>query len=125
MSRAIPGGDLLDFRTFPQPEESNVRLPIPAETGGCDEDQPRADHGIPRLDDDPAAGGHGFRRGGGAKQAPQPATATFAGGCFWCMESPFDKQDGVLSVTVGYTGGQKKNPTYEEGSAGGAGHAAD
>ena len=48
--------------------------------------------------------------GGGAKQAPQPATATFAGGCFWCMESPFDKRDGVLSVTVGYTGGQKKNP---------------
>ena len=61
--------------------------------------------------------------GGGAKQAPQPATATFAGGCFWCMESPFDKRDGVLSVTVGYTGGQKKNPTYEEVSAGGTGHA--
>lgn len=62
-------------------------------------------------------------RGGGAKQAPQPATATFAGGCFWCMESPFDKRDGVLSVTVGTTGGQKKNPTYEEVSAGGTGHA--
>src|SRR3972149_11370762 len=60
--------------------------------------------------------------GGGRKQVRQPATATFAGGCFWCMESPFDKQDGVLSVTVGYTGGQKKNPTYEEVSAGGAGH---
>lgn len=49
--------------------------------------------------------------------------ATFAGGCFWCMESPFDKLDGVISVTVGYTGGQKKNPTYEEVSAGGTGHA--
>ncbi|MGZ8460138.1 MAG: peptide-methionine (S)-S-oxide reductase MsrA [Candidatus Deferrimicrobiaceae bacterium] len=61
--------------------------------------------------------------GGGAKPAPQPATATFAGGCFWCMESPFDQRDGVLSVTVGYTGGQKKNPTYEEVSAGGTGHA--
>jgi len=50
-------------------------------------------------------------------------TATFAGGCFWCMESPFDKLDGVISVTVGYTGGQVKNPTYEQVSAGGTGHA--
>ena len=58
-----------------------------------------------------------------AKQATQPANATFAGGCFWCMESPFDQRDGVISVTVGYTGGQKKNPTYEEVSAGGTGHA--
>jgi peptide-methionine (S)-S-oxide reductase len=49
--------------------------------------------------------------------------ATFAGGCFWCMESPFDRLDGVVSVTVGYTGGQKRNPTYEEVSAGGTGHA--
>ena len=45
--------------------------------------------------------------------APKTETATFAGGCFWCMESPFDKLDGVLSVTVGYTGGWVKNPTYE------------
>jgi peptide-methionine (S)-S-oxide reductase len=49
--------------------------------------------------------------------------ATFAGGCFWCMESPFDKLAGVVSVTVGYTGGTKQNPTYEEVSAGGTGHA--
>ncbi|MBI4764024.1 MAG: peptide-methionine (S)-S-oxide reductase MsrA [Deltaproteobacteria bacterium] len=49
--------------------------------------------------------------------------ATFAGGCFWCMEDPFDKIPGVISVTSGYTGGQKKNPTYEEVSAGGTGHA--
>ncbi len=48
--------------------------------------------------------------------------ATFAGGCFWCMESPFDKLTGVVSVTVGYTGGQMKNPTYKEVSAGGTGH---
>jgi peptide-methionine (S)-S-oxide reductase len=54
---------------------------------------------------------------------PQPATATFAGGCFWCMESPFDKLDGVISVTVGYTGGSKANPTYEQVSAGSTGHA--
>lgn len=49
--------------------------------------------------------------------------ATFAGGCFWCMEAPFDKLPGVISVTPGYTGGQLKNPTYEEVSAGGTGHA--
>ena len=49
--------------------------------------------------------------------------ATFAGGCFWCMEPPFDELPGVVSTTSGYTGGQKKNPTYEEVSAGGTGHA--
>jgi len=48
--------------------------------------------------------------------------ATFAGGCFWCMEPPFDELPGVISTTSGYTGGQKKNPTYEEVSAGGTGH---
>lgn len=46
----------------------------------------------------------------------------FSGGCFWCMEPPFKKLDGVLKVVVGYTGGTKKNPTYEEVSAGGTGH---
>jgi len=51
------------------------------------------------------------------------ATATFAGGCFWCMEPPFEKLDGVVSVTSGYTGGSKKDPTYEEVSGGGTGHA--
>src|SRR5438128_9908478 len=49
--------------------------------------------------------------------------ATFAGGCFWCMEEALDKVDGVVSTTSGYTGGKKKNPTYEDVSAGGAGHA--
>jgi peptide-methionine (S)-S-oxide reductase len=51
------------------------------------------------------------------------AVATFAGGCFWCMEHPFDQLEGVVSVTSGYTGGTKENPTYEEVSAGGTGHA--
>ncbi len=49
--------------------------------------------------------------------------ATFAGGCFWCMEGPFDELDGVLSTTSGYTGGKTDNPTYKEVSAGGTGHA--
>ncbi len=52
-----------------------------------------------------------------------PAKATFAGGCFWCMEPPFDKLDGVLSTTSGYTGGRTPNPSYAEVSAGGSGHA--
>ena len=42
------------------------------------------------------------------------ATATFAGGCFWCMEPPFDELDGVISTTSGYTGGHTANPTYGE-----------
>lgn len=54
---------------------------------------------------------------------PKTAKATFAGGCFWCMEPPYDKLDGVISTTSGYIGGPKKNPTYEEVSAGGTGHA--
>jgi methionine-S-sulfoxide reductase len=49
--------------------------------------------------------------------------ATFAGGCFWCMEPPFDKLDGVISSTAGYTGGKEKNPTYEQVSSGATGHA--
>ncbi len=51
------------------------------------------------------------------------ATATFAGGCFWCMEPAFDKIDGVISTTSGYTGGHTENPTYKEVSRGGTGHA--
>ena len=69
----------------------------------------------------------------GQAQSPKPAAkppasaagyarATFAGGCFWCMEPPYDKLDGVISTTSGYTGGQKKNPTYEEVSSGRTGH---
>jgi peptide methionine sulfoxide reductase msrA/msrB len=50
-------------------------------------------------------------------------TATFAGGCFWCVEAPFEKVDGVVSVVSGYTGGHKKDPTYHEVSGGGTGHA--
>jgi peptide-methionine (S)-S-oxide reductase len=59
-----------------------------------------------------------------ADSAPEEtATAIFAGGCFWCMEHPFDELDGVISTTSGYTGGHVANPTYHQVSAGTTGHA--
>jgi peptide-methionine (S)-S-oxide reductase len=54
--------------------------------------------------------------------AQNRAVAIFAGGCFWCMEPPFDKLDGVLSTTSGYIGGTKADPTYQEVTAGRTGH---
>jgi peptide methionine sulfoxide reductase msrA/msrB len=56
------------------------------------------------------------------KQARELETATFAGGCFWCIESDFEKVEGVIEVISGYTGGHKERPTYEEVSSGGTGH---
>ena len=55
--------------------------------------------------------------------APGLAVATFAGGCFWCMEPPFDRVEGVVSTTSGYTGGTVAGPSYQQVSAGGTGHA--
>jgi len=49
-------------------------------------------------------------------------TATFAGGCFWCMQHPFDELPGVISTTSGYTGGTEEKPTYVQVSAGSTGH---
>ena len=49
-------------------------------------------------------------------------TATFAGGCFWCMQPPFDHAEGVVSTRVGYTGGHVPNPSYDEVSTGTTGH---
>jgi peptide-methionine (S)-S-oxide reductase len=56
------------------------------------------------------------------RDSTPPAKATFAGGCFWCMEPPYDELEGVISTISGYTGGTKKNPTYEQVSAGTTGH---
>ncbi len=58
-----------------------------------------------------------------AAKPPARAVATFAGGCFWCMEGPFESLPGVVSVLSGYTGGARQSPTYEEVSAGTTGHA--
>jgi peptide-methionine (S)-S-oxide reductase len=54
--------------------------------------------------------------------SPEKAAATFAGGCFWCVEADFDKVDGVLSTTSGYIGGTTANPTYEQVVRGNSGH---
>lgn len=66
--------------------------------------------------------GYQTRIADSASNSGRLETATFAGGCFWCLEEALDKVDGVVSTTSGYTGGQKTNPTYEEVSAGGTGH---
>ena len=61
-----------------------------------------------------------------AGSATEPRTrvrATFAGGCFWSMEAPFDKLPGVLSTTSGFAGGKEPNPTYEQVASGRTGHA--
>jgi len=60
---------------------------------------------------------------GQGSEPQRTAVATFAGGCFWCVEADFDKVDGVISTTSGYTGGHTANPTYEQVSHGGTGHA--
>jgi peptide-methionine (S)-S-oxide reductase len=67
-------------------------------------------------------GGSQFATAANSPNADNSAIAVFAGGCFWCTESDFDKVDGVISTTSGYIGGQLKNPTYEAVSSGQSGH---
>ena len=70
------------------------------------------------------AAGLGLSAVGFAQQPAKPATATaiFAGGCFWCMEPPFDALPGVISTTSGYTSGHTVDPTYQSTSSGKTGH---
>jgi peptide methionine sulfoxide reductase msrA/msrB len=58
----------------------------------------------------------------GEREMEETEMATFAGGCFWCMEAVFDGVDGVIKVISGYTGGGTENPTYEAVSGGRTGH---
>lgn len=58
----------------------------------------------------------------GPNEAKTTASAVFAGGCFWCMEPPFDAMKGVISTTSGYSGGHTENPTYKQVSSGTSGH---
>ncbi len=60
--------------------------------------------------------------GGSIAAAAEPEKATFAGGCFWCMEPPYEKLDSIEDVVSGYTGGHDSDPTYREVSAGTTGH---
>ncbi len=55
-------------------------------------------------------------------EAPPPQKAVFAGGCFWCMQPPFDHTAGVISTVLGYAGGREENPTYKQVSAGETSH---
>ncbi|MGH6917981.1 MAG: peptide-methionine (S)-S-oxide reductase, partial [Geminicoccaceae bacterium] len=74
--------------------------------------------GVAALAQDPAKDA---AKGAQATEAEQ-AAAIFAGGCFWCMEPPYDELDGVISTTSGYIGGSTPNPTYEQVSGGSTGH---
>lgn len=60
---------------------------------------------------------------GSSTAADGLSTAIFAGGCFWCMEPPYDRQPGVTSTTSGYIGGEQESPRYEDVARGGTGHA--
>jgi peptide-methionine (S)-S-oxide reductase len=67
--------------------------------------------------------GFAYSQSAGSDNKPTRAVATFAGGCFWCMEPPYDKLAGVISTTSGYMGGKTRNPTYEQVVSGTTGHA--
>lgn len=69
-----------------------------------------------------AASSKGVQKKTSKKVDSKYAIATFAGGCFWCMQPPFDKTKGVLATFVGYTGGKEKNPTYKQVAYGRTSH---
>jgi len=77
------------------------------------------------FSDELSAGKNGLKRTGkqDAATSANLERATFAGGCFWCMEPPFEKLEGVVEVIAGYSGGHAENPTYEQVSSGRTGHA--
>ena len=60
---------------------------------------------------------------GSVVSSKETKLATFAGGCFWCMESPYEKLDGIIDVIPGYIGGHKADPTYKDVTSGTTGHA--
>lgn len=62
-------------------------------------------------------------KGGKMSENKSHELATFAGGCFWCMQPPFENIDGVISTTVGYSGGDEENPSYEQVAYGLTGHS--
>ena len=80
-------------------------------------------YGIAVVKDGPLSGAEETARDAAALQDPQLAKATFAGGCFWCMESPYAKLAGVRTVISGYAGGHVAHPTYAEVCSGNTGHA--
>ena len=66
--------------------------------------------------------GAAFAQSAPPASPPAQQKATFAGGCFWCVEADFDKVEGVVSTTSGYIGGKEPNPTYEQVAGGKTGH---
>ncbi len=79
--------------------------------------------GLPVIENPAQTAAEESARDSAALADPSLARATFAGGCFWCMESPFEKLPGVKAVISGYSGGKTANPTYEQVSSGTTGHA--
>jgi len=96
-------------------------LSLFAACSGKESTSPAGNEGV-AADDSPVA-----ETVDGSPRAPEPpegkAVAYFAGGCFWCMERPFEVLDGVESVLSGYTDGDTQHPTYEEVSSGDTGHS--
>jgi peptide-methionine (S)-S-oxide reductase len=86
----------------------------------AEEDSSRADASSLRTAEANPLGGHAGVAAAGNEQL---ATATFGAGCFWCTEAVFERTPGVVSVVVGYMGGQTPNPTYKAVSSGRTGHA--